>query len=127
MARPKKEIDLHQLKSLMRLQPTLEDTANFFSMSQRQIERIIRKEHNLSFVEFREQNMVHTRLALKRKMIDKALAGDNTCLIWTSKNLLGWSDKVEQKVETNQPIENKIVYTVAWGGIASDNGKKTDT
>lgn len=95
MSRLPTTVDHRQLKELMRLKPTLADTAAFFECSERTVERIIRKEWNLSFVEFREQHMVHTRLGLVRKMIEKAMAGDNYMLIWLSKNMLGYSDKQE--------------------------------
>ena len=106
MGRPTKQIDAKQLKNLMRLRPTLADTAAFFETTERTIERIIRKEYDLTFVEFREQNMVHTRLGITRKAVEKALSGDNTMLIWVSKNMLGWSDKIES--ETKEKIEIKI-------------------
>lgn len=102
MGRPKKQVDSTQLKNLMRLKPTLEDTAAFFEVTARTIERVIKKEYNQTFVEFRQQNMVHTRLGLVRKMIEKALAGDNTMLIWCSKNMLGWSDKQEVDLKMDQ-------------------------
>lgn len=108
MGRPEKELDFNQLKSLMRLKPTLSDTAAFFECSERKIERFIRKHADLTFVEFREQHMVHTRLGLVRKMIEKAMSGDNYMLIWCSKNMLGWSDKYEDKGD----IKNKITINI---------------
>lgn len=87
------EIDKPKLENLMRLKPTLEDTAAFFEVSARTIERFIRTEYDLTFVEFRQQRMVHTRHALVRKALEKALKGDNTMLIFCLKNLCGWSDK----------------------------------
>lgn len=107
MARPAKEIDLPKLKALMRLKPSLEDTAAFFECSERTIERVIRAEFKLSFVDFRQQNMVHTRLNIVRKAISKAEAGDNTMLIFCLKNLCGWRDRQPDEVEkvvVNQPV-----------------------
>ncbi len=97
--RPKKMIDLRQLKELMRVHPTLKDTANFFDVSEDIIELRIKEEWGISFPEFREQNTVHTRLSVVRKIIQKALAGDNAMLIWYSKNKLGWADKFENKID----------------------------
>ena len=37
--------------------------------------------------------MVHTRLSIVRKAIDKAEKGDNVMLIFCLKNLCGWKDK----------------------------------
>lgn len=109
MGAPKKIINMDQLKQLMRLNPTLADTAAFFECSEKHIERVIKAKHKLTFVEFRKQNMVHTRLMLVRTMIKKAEQGDNTMLIWCSKNLIGWSEKVEQHVNV-LPTATQITF-----------------
>ena len=96
MGRPLSIPNLEQLRALMRVSPTLADTAAFFQCSERVVERTIAKNfNNLTFTEFREQNAVFSRLNIRRKMIQKAEAGDNTMLIWCSKNLLGWTDRQE--------------------------------
>jgi hypothetical protein len=87
------DIDKAKLKALMRLKPTLADTAAFFECAERTIERHVRETFDLSFVEFREQNMVHTRLSLVRKAIEKAEKGDNVMLIFCLKNICQWKDK----------------------------------
>lgn len=109
-----KKIDPEQMQSLMRVYPSLQDTADFFKCTTRTIERFIRKKFKLTFVAFREQNMIHTRLSIKRKMIEKAQAGDNTMLIWCSKNLLGWSDKVEQKqINSYEKLSDEEILKLA--------------
>lgn len=97
--RPKADIDLHQLKSLMRMSPTLEDTAAFFGVSVKTIERLIEKHYQLGFVQFREQNAVHTRLNISRALIQKAESGDLGAIIWYTKNKMGWSDRQQTTVE----------------------------
>lgn len=100
MGAPKIEIDLKQLQALMRFKPSLEDCAAFFKCSGDTVERRI-KEHTISdenpngltFAEFREQNMVHTRFGLVRTALKKADGGDNVMLIFCLKNLCGWKDK----------------------------------
>ena len=99
MGRPRKEINPEQLKALMRLNPTLEDTAAFFECSADTVEKRIRDYFDLTFAELRAQNIVHTRLSLRRSAIKKAEGGDNTMIIWCMKNLDNWTDKVEQKVD----------------------------
>lgn len=95
MARQKIEIDENQLKGLCRLKPRIEDVAAFFGCSHDTIERRVREFGYDTFASFREQNMVHTRFSLIRKAIQKAESGDNVMLIFTLKNLCGWSDKNE--------------------------------
>lgn len=96
-------IDKQKLIGFMRMKPTLEDTGAFFETSPRTIERFIKKEFGLTFVEFRKQKMVHTRHALIRKAMEKALNGDNTMLIFCLKNMCGWRDKVEEVESESDP------------------------
>jgi hypothetical protein len=121
MGRKKIVIDLDKLKALMRLSPSLEDTSHFFDCSQDTIERAIKKNFKCTFAEFRDKNAVHTRMSLKRKMIEKALAGDNTMMIWLSKNMLGMSDKIVQKVKT-EGGPTVILTLPANGSEALDDG-----
>jgi AraC-like DNA-binding protein len=95
MGRPKVEIAEAQLKAIMRLNPTMKDTAAFFECSEDTIERQIKRDYGLTFAEFREKNMVHTRFALVRKAIQKATAGDNVMLIFVLKNLCKWKDRYD--------------------------------
>jgi hypothetical protein len=109
MGRPKSEINVEQLKALMRLKPTIEDTAAFFQVHPDTILKFIKREIGpLTFSEFREQNMVHTRFSLIRTAIDKAERGDNVMLIFCLKNLCGWRDKNE-----DAPVAIATVATVA--------------
>ena len=109
----KQPINQNQIAALMRLKPTLKDTAAFFKCSEKTIERFIRDKHNLTFVDFRDQNMVHTRHGIIRKAIEKALAGDNTMLIFCLKNLCGWKDRYESDDIVTNNIQIKIDATDA--------------
>lgn len=110
MARPPSVlIEIAKLKAFMRMKPTLADTAAFFECSEDSVENFIKKEFKVSFSVFREQNMVHTRFDIFREMVRKALEGDNTMLIWCSKNMLGWKDKHEISGTDEAPLT--ITYT----------------
>jgi hypothetical protein len=112
-----KDDDLNRLKALMRLSPTLKDTANFFEVSEDTVERTIKKHWGLEFAEFRDQNAVATRLNLRRTAIRKAEQGDNTMIIWCMKNLCGWKDR--QDVTSNdKTIDNspRVVVTLPSNG-----------
>lgn len=101
------KIDDKQLKAMMRLKPTLEDTAAFFECSTKTIQRFIRDTWDLDFVQFREQNMVHTRLSLIRKAIQMAESGNVPMLIFALKNLTDWKDKQETTINEMKPIQLK--------------------
>lgn len=106
--RPKKFDDekFRQLKEFMRLKPTLQDTAAFFDVGTRTVEDEIKDRTGLTFREFRDQNMVHTRMMLVRTALNKAKSGDNTMLIFSLKNLCNWRDKIEQsETESFDDIE----------------------
>lgn len=89
------ELDLDKLKALMRLKPTLADTAAFFQCSERTVENTVRKHFDLTFFDFREQNAVHTRLSLIRKAIGLAEAGNVSMLVFSLKNMCKWTEKSE--------------------------------
>jgi hypothetical protein len=97
---------IKQLKAICRLKPTLKDCAAFLDIHPRTVETWIRETYDQTFTEFRDQNMVHTRFMIIRKIIEKCSHGDKTMLIWASKNLCGWSDKLDSDVKSaGQPIQ----------------------
>ena len=111
MPRPKTAISFQQLTSLMRMKPTLEDAAAFFSCSPDTIERFIKDKSGLSFAEFRHQKGVSSRFALIRKAQEKALSGDNCMLIFCLKNLCGWADKPQYDAGEKLTVI-KLAYSV---------------
>lgn len=101
------KINPDQLRSLLRMKPTLEDTAAFFDCSPDTIELYIKKNYDCTFTEFRRQNMVHTRHSLIRTAIQKAEDGDNEMLKFTIKNLAGWRDRPkDEEDEANDKFKN---------------------
>lgn len=108
MGRPAKDINPQQLKALMRLKPSLADTAAFFECTERTIENVVKTHFSLTFFDFREQNAVHSRLSMIRKAISKAEAGDNCMLIFCLKNLCGWKDRYDTTSSVKQETTHKI-------------------
>lgn len=93
MAKAVIPIDATKFKALMRLKPTIEDTAAFFECSHDTIERYARKTFKMSYASFREQNAVHTRFSLVRTALQQAQSGNTAMLIFCLKNLCGWKDR----------------------------------
>lgn len=105
-------IDPVKLREFMRLKPTLEDTAAFFECETRTVQRVIRKQFNLSFKQFRDENMVHTRMQLIRKAIQMAMAGNTAMLTFSLKNLCGWKDRPgEDESKVDVTVNNNIAPT----------------
>lgn len=105
MGRPTKMTDekIKQLIAILRIKPTLLDCAAFLDVEPSTIDKWIKRTHGITFSEFREQKMVHTRFNLIRKALTMADQGNVTMLIFCLKNLCDWSDNNQQ--ETNdQPI-----------------------
>jgi hypothetical protein len=110
MARPHKEIKHEQLKALMRLNPTLKDAAAFFECSEDTITRLIKAEFGgLSYAEFREQNLVHTRMTLIRNALKMAEKGNPALMIFCLKNLCQWKDKWDTEISTGAESGKKLV------------------
>lgn len=107
MARPPKmtEEKIRQLKAICRMKPTLADCAAFLEVNTSTIEKWVKRTHGVSFSEFREQNMVHTRFMIIREILEQCEKGNMTALIYASKNLCGWSDKHEQTVNFENELE----------------------
>lgn len=95
------EIDLEQLRTFCRLKPSTEDCAAFFKCSIDTIERRVFEGTGLTFKDFREQAMVHTKFDLIRRAIEKAKKGDNDMMKFCLKNLSDWSDRPDNAVEVS--------------------------
>lgn len=110
MARPLKNISSQALVALMRMKPSLRDTAAFFSVSEDTIERYIAREYEMSFAEFREAHMVECRHELIRKAYNMALSGDRAMLALCLKHMCGWGERAE--AAPNLPLEIKLAYSI---------------
>lgn len=97
MGRPKKftKDQDTQLRALLRMKPTRKDCAAFFEVSEDTIERYIKRTYKITYAEFGDQNMVHTRFDLVRTAIRQAKSGNTAMLIFCLKNMCGWADKQE--------------------------------
>ncbi len=97
MGRPKIQIDWEQAAALMRLRPTLEDSAAFFKCSPTTFSDRLKAETGLTFREFRDQNFVHTRLQLVRDAI-KMAKKNPTMMIFCLKNLNNWTNNDQLEI-----------------------------
>ena len=91
---PKKLIKEDELRKLMQLKPELNWVAGFYRVSPDTIERLIKRKFNLTFAEFRDQNMAEMRFTLVQKALEMASAGDKTMLIFSLQNMCGWKNNM---------------------------------
>jgi len=111
--RPRKEIPEHELRAILRMNPTLKDVAAFFECSEDTIEERCKEYGNgASFPEFRSQNMVHTRLNLIRNALKMADKGNTAMVIFCLKNLCGWKDRYETEIGKDTQKFIKLSYNL---------------
>lgn len=92
IGRPLKPLDWKKVDLLCSYKLSLEDVAYLSEISDTQLEARIRKEFGCSFLEYRVKKVSTIKVRLINKAIEKALAGDNTMLIFCLKNLCKWCD-----------------------------------
>lgn len=102
MARPRKQINEDQVESLAAINCTVEEIASVLECSKDTLER----RFAASIKKGREKG----RSSLRRLMWDKAQNGNITMMIWLSKQLLGYTDRVDQRatVSSDGPIDINI-------------------
>jgi hypothetical protein len=115
MGRPNevdKKINKEELEKLLKLYPTLQDVCDWFDVSERGLQRYVKKHYSKTFDDLRDKMWIRTKTAIKRVQIDKALKGDNTMLIWVGKNMLGQSDKLEGFGDLNSSPKITLNYNL---------------
>ena len=89
VGRPRLQVDYKILSKLASIGCPMYEIAMILGISQRTLKR--------NFANFIEQHRERGKASLRKKMWDKALKKDNTHMqIWLSKNILGFSDRVQQ-------------------------------
>ena len=83
---------------------TYETMAEFFGVSIDTIRRRMQDEGS-DFCKAYKKGKGQALMKLREAQLQKALSGDSTMLIWLGKQLLGQTDKVDNKVAVNQPIK----------------------
>jgi len=101
------DINLKRLENYMWTKPTLAQTALFFDVSQDTIESTIKLHYALSYSDFREQRLQHTKHSLIQHTMALATEGDRywPALKFALQNLVGWSENMQMAVAPNQVIQ----------------------
>jgi len=100
------QITAQRLQNFMWTYPTAEVTARYFDVGIQPLIRYIKRYWGLSFDEFRDKNMSHTKNLLAQKAIDMALNKNNvTALIFCLKNINGWSDNISVTAQPTSAVQ----------------------
>ena len=94
--RPPKPVDREVVIKLARLHITQEDIARWFGVTRNVISERFGEDIRLAQAE--------TRARLRRKMLEQALAGNTTMLIWLGKNMCMMSDNGPMDSDDNKPL-----------------------
>lgn len=105
MARPKKEISEKQVFELAQINCSYAEMAAVLDCSEDTITR--------RFADVIKKGRENGRMSLKRMQFTKAMEGNITMLIWLGKQLLGQTDKVEQRTELSATANVKVEETKA--------------
>jgi hypothetical protein len=73
----------------------------------------IKEKHGCSFSEYKIKRQEPMRINLLKKQYDVAMAGNVSMLIWLGKNILGQSDKIENKTVEVSKEDTKILIKEA--------------
>lgn len=110
--RPQIEIDMDQLGSLCRLDPSAKDCADFFKCSVDTIEKIVKRKTGLKFADFKDQHLVYTRYQLIRSAVRKAET-DTKMHIFALQNMCKWTRNSKIEGELAQNLKGNVSLTVA--------------
>ena len=125
MGRPKLQLNVNQIEKAASWGCTVPEIASLMECSEATIQQ--------QFIGYVNKGCTSLHRSIKQKMVEKALAGDNTMLIWLSKNYLGFADKseVQQRTTGDINVVVKVVEDDDWYGnkgrlanlgIVSSNG-----
>lgn len=117
MARPRKEIDREEVQKLAAINCTVDEIADFFNVSKRTIQR--------RFGTILKKGRSQGKISLKRLMYTKAKEGNVTMMIWLSKQMLGYADKVDQTVEAENTTH--VTYDTQFAGTEEKNTEALQT
>lgn len=102
MAPPKKMIDEDQLKKLAAINCSLDEMSDILKIS---VDTLGRR-----YADVIKEGRSSGKMSLKRKMFDAAMNGNITMMIWLSKNMLGYTEKIESKnTEVSKEETEKLV------------------
>lgn len=115
MGRPQAEIDWELFEKLIWV-PVLtnEQLADMLCVSKKTLQRKVFDKFGMTIDPLRAQKQGPMRNKLFVKMWETAMAGNPACIIWLTKNLFGWTDKVEQRNDNREVTEEKKQEVIGW-------------
>lgn len=108
--RPKKIVNYKTLDSLCRIHCTGEECANILGLKYETMDEAIQRDKGKNFREYFAEKSAGGKRSLRRKQWTKALAGDNTMLIWLGKQHLGQTDVQKIETEHTERLQLEVIH-----------------
>lgn len=105
MGAPRKEMDWEEFDQMCKDQCTLEEIAGYMRMSADTVETRVKEKFGRTFSEVFKEKRRAGIASLRSAQMKAALAGNPTMLIWMGKQLLGQTDKIENRTDVNVQIK----------------------
>lgn len=99
--------DWEVFNAMLQFKATKKYCAEYLGTSEDTIERRIRDKYDMTFKEYQKFVVTKMTMSLQQKAISISMRGNVPMMIFTLKNLAGWSDKKEETV-TTQTIDDVI-------------------
>lgn len=118
------ELNLEQLKAMVRIQCTAEECAAVLGMSVDTLDRRLKELEFAGFADFHKKYSHEGLASLRRAQWKSATQGENvTMQIWLGKQMLGQADKTENR-NINVHTDASDLTEEELAAIASGSGKR---
>lgn len=112
VGRPPKEFDQKNFESLCQIQCTEEEICQFFSCSEKTLNKWCREKYGANFSQvFRDKRGVG-KISLRRAQFQAAINGNASLLIWLGKQYLGQSESAgtdeKNEIEDLTPVSEML-------------------
>ncbi|WP_406646883.1 hypothetical protein QEZ52_00350 [Aliisedimentitalea scapharcae] len=119
--RPRIDVDLEQLQSLVEIQCTAEECAHVIGCSVDTIDKRLKEAGEEGFAEYYKRHASGGKVSLRRAQWKSAMGGNVTMQIWLGKQTLGQTDKSETEVTSPDGSMTPVSQVVTFQ--LPDNGR----
>lgn len=97
------------MTSLYSVMSTDEEVAYYLGISRQRLNEWLNEKPEHMAV--KEKAMSYAKVSLRRSMFESAMGGNPTSQIWLSKNVLGFTDKPDNRVDEEREIGADVLQT----------------
>ena len=118
--RPKANIDWEFVDRALEAHCSGAEVAGRLGLHKTTLYNAVEREKGITFSQYAERKKDSGKSLLKMAIFKNAMDGNTSAQVWTSKNLLGWTDKAHQSIETTHAAVG-FTYVVPRGAEAPDD------